>query len=267
VNEFSFDRGAAMAGETATYQSVAQAYEGFVSDEKVYLIETVRCTPEGVQNFIDGFESLLPAREELSSNLVPIGAWRNLFGDYDEVTHVYGFDSLQQLEVEFKRVPRNRCHLDIGAEESGQVPLSRWQVSRSGKVMRPLPYCPNPLPTGPPTHESTDRVFFTIQGHCTRSGIGDWIKHYDVGIAHRRGLDPSLAPVGAWRSLYGGLSCEIIHFYAYESLADMERLRKVLFKDPTFQEHIKINTSPNPPNFWQWSAHSGLMKALTYSQM
>lgn len=113
---------------------------------------------------------------------------------------------------------------------------------------------------------SQDRVYLQITVQCTRSGIGDFIKHFGSGIPHRREISESLVPVGAWRTIYG-TSNEITQLYAFDSMAEMERLRRKLFTDPRHLEHIKVNTSPNPPNNWEIAGHLKLFRPLPYSPL
>ncbi|MBI2858818.1 MAG: NIPSNAP family protein [Chloroflexi bacterium] len=115
-------------------------------------------------------------------------------------------------------------------------------------------------------YTSQDKVYLTVTVQCTRSGISDFVKHFGNGIEHRRAISESLVPVGAWRTIYGP-SNELVHLYAFDSMAEMERLRRKLFTDPRHLEHIKINTSPNPSNNWEVSGQLKLYRPLPYSQL
>jgi len=86
-------------------------------------------------------------------------------------------------------------------------------------------------------------------------------------ILPRTELDDGLVPIGAWRNLYGSRNYELNHYYSFSNLADMEEKRQLMYRDKGFLDRIKINTSPLPPNFWEWGATSRLMKPLSYSRM
>lgn len=60
---------------------------------------------------------------------------------------------------------------------------------------------------------------------------------------------------------------ELNHIYSFESLADMEESRRMMYRDEQFLNRVKINTSPLPPNFWEWGGASELLKPLAYSRM
>ncbi len=113
---------------------------------------------------------------------------------------------------------------------------------------------------------SDDRIYLQILENMSRGGVGEFIKHYGSGVPHRRDIHPSLGPVGAFQTIYGN-DYEITHIYAFDSLAEMERIRKILFTDPEHMEFININTSPNPPNNWGISSTSKVMRPLPYSPL
>jgi hypothetical protein len=248
----------------AQFESVADAYGGYVSDDQIFVQVTFRCTAAAVDDFVELAGEWMPKRRDVSDNLVPIGAWRTLYGSIgDEITHLYAFDSLRHLH-ELSTQLRS-----AGGSESEltSLPPSMREAVRewSTRVMSPLPYCPDGLVREPADTSRDDRMYQQILENMTRAGIGVFIKHYGAGIARREQLSPNLVPVGGWRTLYGAYN-EVTHLYAYENLGQMEELRKVLFKDPEHMEHVKVNTSPNPPNNWNVASSSKLMTALPYSR-
>ena len=249
-----------MTTDVQDYRSVADSYAGFVSEDKIYLLRVVQCRPGSVNDYVERFGASISSLAELSPSLVPIGAWRTVYGQSDEVTHIHEFGGLADLQDDLDLLQRE-------ADDPATRSLFDSQDSRTSKVLRSLPYCPEVLVTDAENADSSRRICLMVNVHCTRAGMGDFVSHFGSGIENRRKLDPSLVPVGAWRTIYGGRYYVVHHVYSFDSLADVERTRRILYLDETFQAHIKTNTSPVPPNFWEWGGFSKLLKPLPYSRM
>jgi hypothetical protein len=227
-----------MANEEEDYQSVADSYAGFASAEKIYLLRVVKCRPGGAGEYANRFEASIESLRERSPSLAPLGAWRTVYGPYDEVTHLHEFDNLADLEADVEL---------LQAESPGPASSFDLQESRTSKILRGLIHCPQPIEMRGEIEAPDRRICMMVNVRCTRAGMGNFIEHFASGIENRRGLARNLVP--------------------FDSLEDMDDLRRVLYRDETFQSHIKINTSPVLPNFWEWGGYSKLMKPLSYSQM
>ena len=247
-----------MANEEDDSRSVADSYAGFASAEKIYLLRVVKCRPGGAGEYANRFEASIASLRERSPSLVPLGAWRTVYGPYDEVTHLHEFDNLADLEADVDL---------LQAETPDPASSFDLQESRTSKILRGLIHCPQPIEMRGEIEAPDRRICMMVNVRCTRAGMGNFIEHFASGIENRRELARNLVPVGAWRTIYGGPYYVIHHIYTFDSLEDMDDLRRVLYRDETFQSHIKINTSPVPPNFWEWGGYSKLMKPLSYSQM
>ena len=274
-----------MTKDVQDYRSVADSYAGFVSEDKIYLLRVVQCRPGSVNDYVERFGASIDSLAELSPSLVPVGAWRTVYGQSDEVTHIHEFGGLADLQDDLDLLqreaddPATRSLFDSQDSRTSKVLRSlsyrlalrgsgrELYVSRTSKVLRSLPYCPEVLVTDAENADSSRRICLMVNVHCTRAGMGDFVSHFGSGIENRRKLDPSLVPVGAWRTIYGGRYYVVHHVYSFDSLADVERTRRILYLDETFQAHIKTNTSPVPPNFWEWGGFSKLLKPLPYSRM
>jgi hypothetical protein len=248
-----------MSQRDETVHSVVDSYAGFVAQEAVYLHEVLECHPGTLGTFVEQFGSSLGERHERSPSLVPIGAWYTICGAGDEVNHLYAFDRLSDAEVLVSDNGQIVHHLDVATPNLGRL-LRR----RSSKLMGAVSYAPPGLIDPPSDGEVDRRIYLSVEVHCTRSGLGEYLTNFGSGIKHRAELSANLVPIGAWRALYGGPYYEVDHLYAYDSLEEMERLRKVLYEDEEFQRHMSTNTSPHPPRFWEWGGSSKLMKRLPY---
>ncbi len=242
-------------------EAVAAAYAGFATADETYVVEVIQCTPSGVGEYARAFEAALEERRAVSEGLVPIAAWQTVCGTSDEITHVYAFPGVADLDD-------GAAGLLLGHDmPAATVP---WQRARSVRLAKKVPYgqplveVARDLQARPP---APARIYHVMSVDGTRSGIGDFVAHFGAGIPHRRELGANLVPVAGWQTLYGDVYFEVNHVYAYDSLADMEHLRKVLHGDAYFREHNKVNTSPHPPNYWFSGASSKLFRALPYSQL
>jgi hypothetical protein len=133
--------------------------------------------------------------------------------------------------------------------------------------MSRLPYSPVELAThiGNALAQS-DRVYWVIEVQCSKDSVANCIGIHDSGMARRGELDESLLAAGAFKMLYGGSNNSLIHLYAYDSLAEMERLNALLFSDKVFREHVQPKPDDSP-SIWEWSTRTSLLKPLPYSQM
>jgi hypothetical protein len=234
---------------------VADAYGVFASDEEVYVIETIACEPGRRREVADE----LSRHPEGSPPRQPIGAWATICGDCDEITRLVAFTSLAHLEAD----ALDRLIADRRPE--GADPLMR---GRTRRLATKLPYGSSLIArdrSQPPT--DSRRIYHLMTVECTRTGVGSFVGHFESGVATRRALDEQLVPIAAWQTSYGGQYFNVEHVYAYDSLADMERCRKLLHADEGFREHNRVNTSPNPPNNWYSGATSKLWIALPGSAL
>jgi hypothetical protein len=240
------------------YKSVQRTYSDYAAEDKIYLHRVFRCAPGEARRFAGHYEKTIDARQQVSSSLVPVGAWQTVYGPHEDVLHIYEFDSLAAMQADLDLLLESRAP---GA------PVPPGVTSQSSKVTRRLPYCPEKLIYRGDRPQPDNRISMLMAVYCTRSGVGDFIEHFASGIEQRKGLADGLTPVGAWRNLYGGRYYELNHIYSFESLADMEESRRMMYRDEQFLNRVKINTSPLPPNFWEWGGASELLKPLAYSRM
>jgi len=238
------------------FKPIDEAYSGFVTTtEGLFVEERIRCRPSNVDGFLERFGSSVAAREAVSPDLAPIGAWRTLFGRTDEITHIYRFANLATLEA-----------ATTSLAAAGLTAVDEAVEERATRIFRPVDYCrADVADTGAGAAYPNDRVYLSMFVSCTRTGVGDYIKHYGAGIARRGQVAEHLVPVGAWRTIYGGTYYQVNHVYAFDSFAEMEDVRSRLFTDAETMARIKINTSP--PNFWEWGGNSELVKPVAYSRM
>ena len=249
-----------LMAEAQEFKSVERTYSGYAAADRVYLQRVYKCTSGGALRFADHYAQTIADRAEVSPSLVPVGAWQTLYAPQEEVIHIYEFDSLASLQSD--------VDLLLGSRDPSVAPLPGVE-SQSSKVMRGLPYCPEQLITDQPRPEPDERISMFMAVFCTRSGVGDFIEHFHKGLKARSNVAdaPGLIPVGAWRNIYGARYYEVNHIYSYESMGAIEEQRRLMYTDPAFLDHIKINTSPLPPNFWDWGGANKLMKPLAYSRM
>ena len=221
--------------ESEQYKSVARTYSDYAAEDKVYLHRVFRCAPGEARRFADHYQTTIDARRQVSSALVPVGAWQTVYGQHEEVLHIYEFDSLAAMQADLDLLLEGQA---LGASALPGV------TSRSSKVTRRLPYCPQKLVVDGERPQPDQRISMLMTVFCTRSGVGDFIEHFRSGIEQRQGLADGLTPVGAWRNLYGGRYYVLNHLYSFESLADMEESRRLMYRDERFLNRVKINTSP-----------------------
>ncbi len=247
-------------GADTEFRSVADTYAGFATAGRVTLLRTFRVEPSRVAAFVDEYEAGIPERRAHSEQLVPIGAWQTVYGPVDEIVHLYEFGSLAELQRDLD---------GLLADRAGSAPRDpvRMSCPTDSRLLRRVPYCPDELVTAPDPARPSTRVSMFMRVMCTRSGVGDYIEHFGSGIERRRETATNLVPVGAWRTIYGGPYYEVDHLYTYDSLEEIEEARKLMYNDPRFIDRISINTSPLPPNFWEWGGQNQLMKPLRYSRM
>ena len=238
------------------YKSVAEAYAAYASEDPVYLELTI--IPTEIEQFIEHYQAGIPRRRQISESLVPLGAWRTTYGNPGEITLVHLFNSLGEMQEIRETLLADPKHL-------AHVRANPSRCTMSMRLMKPLAYCPKELKKEGPASLNR-RVYMHLAIQCTRAGIDEFVKFYGSGIPHRRKLAEALVPVAGWRTVYGA-SFEITNLYAYDSMSEMTRVRKILFTDPDNLERIKVNTSPNLPNNWEVGGRMKLMKPLSFSQM
>jgi hypothetical protein len=248
-------------GADTEFRSVADTYAGFATAGHVTLLRTFRVEPSRVAEFIDEYAAGIPARRALSEQLVPIGAWQTVYGPVDEIVHLYEFGSMAELQRDLDGLLADRA-----SSTSGTNPV-RMTCPTESRLLRRVPYCPDELVSDTGQARTSTRVSMLMRVMCTRSGVGDYIAHFGSGVERRREIAANLVPVGAWRTIYGGPYYEVDHLYTYDSLEEIEEARRLMYNDPAFIDRISINTSPLPPNFWEWGGQNQLMKPLRYSRM
>ena len=108
---------------------------------RIFQAVQVRCTRSGLGAYLEHFADGLAGRARLSPHLVPVGAWRALYGGpYYEVEHLYAYDDLAEME-ELRRTlyqdEEFQAHMAVNT--SPNLP-NFWEWGGSSKLLRALPY-------------------------------------------------------------------------------------------------------------------------------
>jgi hypothetical protein len=246
-----------MTTDSVKYQDVSAAYSGYATaEDKVYMESII--TPSDAEKFIDHYEAGIPIRKKISESLVPIGAFRGAYGEADQLFFIHEFDNLVEMD-------RLR---DVLLSDSQYIKHARLNPSPSNRevvrLMKPLSYMKDKITSRPKTFQRPIYMHLLIKLH--KSGAGPWIDRYANNVPNRRKIGEQLVPVGAWRMLYSGFA--VTHLYRYESMAEMERLRKILFTPGGWHlQHIKEKVTPTGTENWEVGGENNLLKPLPFSRI
>jgi hypothetical protein len=104
----------------------------------IYYQVTIQIKRGKLNEWVARFEKeMLPITERHGQKLA--AAWSTSIGAYDEVTHVYAFENLAELERIRQEVAKDPDRIKMLAMPQPNVSLIDFETS---KVMTPLPYSP-----------------------------------------------------------------------------------------------------------------------------